>query len=1066
MKAVEDGSLALLQQANRNSWQKYLASLRSDAPGGWDVCVLTASSEQQAAMYRRHLDLRREAGLLPSRTRFLVVADPPGQRIGSGGATLRVLRLLDGAEDVDSGAPRDALPPDILTARRVLMIHSGGDSRRLPHCSVTGKLFARIPRALPDGRASTIFDSFLIALSALADGMPPGVLIASGDVLLIFDHLQLAFQRPGVIGVAAAAPVEMGMRHGVYVIDEARRLTAYLHKPPVEQLQAWDASAPDGTVPIDTGLVWLDAPTARRFVNLAQEEAVATLLCNTLHGNALCGDRQHRHAPAGLNLYGDLLMPLAESTTLDTYLADTSDGLDTPPVRAARRAIWERLRGMPFTVERLQPAVFVHFGTSQEYWEMVAASPGLARTCDWGRRTASWISPTVRLDGDEPTLINAVVEGDTAVFARPGLLIDSHLSGPLTLRGAALTANLRTGQSLTLGADVVMQQVPVDGGFVTRVYGLHDNAKRAWAKHAWDAPVATFMNRPWQEWLDQVGIDAQLLWPDVPDDARTLWNARLYALAADREESLDLALPLQDPVKASPQWRAAWESCDRLSLAESFARADGERLLAEIAAIEDLVAAHRFYSEVEAEQPATEIKPLLGSSEQAVARHAQQVAEWLADADPIFQLRGYKALAEAAGEPSWEDRAFATLAAMIEEDVSTRRKAPRQANAEQLIPCGEHIRVQAAARIDFGGGWTDTPPYSIERGGTVLNGAVTLHGSYPIIAEVERLPEPKLVLESRDIDAVIEPARVGDVLDCANPADPFAILKAALILRGITPADSDPDRPLAEHLRPSGGVRLSTQTAIPRGSGLGTSSILAGAVLICLARLQGVDLAQARLFDEVLCLEQMLTTGGGWQDQVGGLVGGVKLVTTETGLPQQIQVEPVCMSASTKTELADRLMLVYTGQQRLAKNLLRAVMGRWMARDPEMTWIQQEIARLALAMRDALTMGDLSQFGTLLGEHWTLNKRMDPGCTNPFIDDLFELMEPYIDGGKLAGAGGGGFAMVIARDEQAVGALTAKLKNVYRGTSVAVWLCAVPEEGVVVGTVPFESKRAAQAAGL
>jgi fucokinase len=141
-------------------------------------------------------------------------------------------------------------------------------------------------------------------------------------------------------------------------------------------------------------------------------------------------------------------------------------------------------------------------------------------------------------------------------------------------------------------------------------------------------------------------------------------------------------------------------------------------------------------------------------------------------------------------------------------------------------------------------------------------------------------------------------------------------------------------------------------------------------------------------------------------------------------------------------------------------------MGRWMARDPEMTWIQQEIARLALAMRDALTMGDLSQFGTLLGEHWTLNKRMDPGCTNPFIDDLFELMEPYIDGGKLAGAGGGGFAMVIARDEQAVGALTAKLKNVYRGTSVAVWLCAVPEEGVVVGTVPFESKRAAQAAGL
>jgi len=983
-------------------------------------------------MYRRQLDLRREAGLLPSRTRFLVIADPPGQRIGSGGATLRVLKMLDSATE-------DALPSDILAARRVLMIHSGGDSRRLPHCSVTGKLFARIPRALPDGRASTIFDSFLIALSALADGMPPGVLIASGDVLLIFDHLQLAFQRPGVIGVAAAAPVEMGMRHGVYVIDKARRLTAYLHKPPIERLQAWNASAPDGTVSIDTGLVWLDASTARKVVDLAQEEEVA----------ALCGDQQHCHPPAGLNLYGDLLMPLAESTTLDTYLADTSDGLDTPPVRAARRVIWERLRGVPFTVERLQPAVFVHFGTSQEYWEMVAASPGLARTCDWARHTASWISPTVRRDGDELALINAVVEDGTAVFARPGLLIDSHLSGPLTLRGATLIANLLTGQPLTLGTDVVMQQMPVDGGFVTRVYGLHDNPK-----HAWNAPSATFMNRPWQEWLSQVGLNAQLLWPDVPDDERMLWNARLYALAADREESLKLTLPLQDPVKASPQWRAAWESCDRLSLAESFAQADGERLLAEITAIEDLVAAHRFYSAIEAEQPAAEIKPTLGNSKRVVARRARQVAEWLANANPILQLRGYKALAEATGEPSWEDRAFAVLAVMIEEDVSARRKVPRRESAERLVSCGEPIRVEAAARIDFGGGWTDTPPYSIEQGGTVLNGAVTLHGSYPIIAEVERLSEPKLVLESRDIDAAIELARVGDVLACANPADPFALLKAALILRGIIPADSDPDRSLAEQLRPSGGVRLSTQTTIPRGSGLGTSSILAGAVLICLARLQGVDLAQVRLFDEVLCLEQMLTTGGGWQDQVGGLVGGIKLVTTEPGLPQKIQVEPVCMSASTKTELADRLMLVYTGQQRLAKNLLRAVMGRWMARDPEMTWIQQEIARLAVAMRNALTTGDLGQFGTLLGEHWALNKRMDPGCTNPFIDDLFELMEPYIDGGKLAGAGGGGFAMVIARDGQAVDALTAKLESVYRGTSVAVWPCAVPEEGVVVGIAP------------
>ncbi len=1055
METVEDGRLALLQQANRNSWKRYLASLESDAPGGWDVCVLTASSEQQAAMYRRQLALRREAGLLPSRTRFLVIADPPGRRIGSGGATLRLLTMLDSTtggtrSDVGPEVHRGSLPPDVLTARRVLVIHSGGDSRRLPHCSVTGKLFARIPCVLPDGRASTIFDSFLITLSALADEIAPGVLIASGDVLLIFDHLQLSFQRPGVVGVAAAAPVETGMRHGVYVIDEADRLRAYLHKPSLEQLRAWNACAPDGTVAIDTGLVWLDAPTTLKFLGLAQEERIA----------ALCDDRPSSprapRAAVGLNLYGDLLMPLAGSTTLDDYLADTSDGPDTPSVKAARRVIWERLRQVPFTVERLQPAVFVHFGTTQEYWEMVANSPGLARTCDWSRHTATWVSPAVSRDGDGLALINAVVEADVAVSSAPGLLVDSHVSGPLTLRGTALVANLRTGQPLALEASTVLQQVPVDGGVVTRVYGLYDNPK-----HAWDTKGATFMNRPWREWLSQAGIEPQVLWSDLPVIERTLWNARLYPVNADREESLKLALPLQDPAEASPGWRAAWERSERLSLAESFARADGERVLADIVAVEDLAAAHRFHSAVEAERPAAEARSLLGSSQQAIARRTARVAEWLSNADPVLRLRGYWALGEATGNPSWKDHAFATLAAMIEQDVSARRQTDSiPSDIERAISLGESIRVKAAARIDFGGGWTDTPPYSIERGGTVLNGAITLHGDYPIIAEAERLPEPRLVLESRDIDAVIEPVDVGDVLAYASPADPFALLKAALVLRGIVPADGDPEQPLTEKLRAVGGVRLSTQTTIPRGSGLGTSSVLAGAVLSCLARLQGVDLTRVRLFDEVLCLEQMLTTGGGWQDQVGGLVGGIKLITTEPGLPQRIRVEPMDLPSALQAEMAGRLTLVYTGQQRLAKDLLRAVMGRWMARDPEMVWIQQEIARLAVAMRDALLDQDLDRFGALLGEHWALNKRMDPGCTNPFIDDLFELMAPYIDGGKLAGAGGGGFAMVIARDREARSALSARLARVYRGTSVAVWPCAVPEKGVVVGLAPDDDPAA------
>jgi len=813
LHVTESGSTAFLQQAHRNNWQQYLVSLRPDAPGGWDLCVLTASDERQAAMYRRQLALRREAGLLPLRTRFLVVADPAGQRIGSGGATLRVLTLL-ASSAVDSGLSgcssarlSDLQPPaenDVLTAGRVLVIHSGGDSRRLPHCSATGKLFARIPRALPDGRASTIFDEFLISLSGLAVEMPPGVLVASGDVLLVFDHLQPGFQRPGVIGVAAAAPAEMGTRHGVYVSGRMHNIGAYLHKPSLELMQKWEAIAGDGTVAIDTGLIWLDAQTVQTLVALAREETVAAFCSPPAAAGGQEVSPRQRQPLAGLNLYGDLMMPLAESTTLAGYLADTSDGPDTPAVRAARQVIWEHLRGIPFTMERLQPAIFLHIGTSQEYWTLVANSPELARTCGWSPHTASWALELIRAGSDYSdtfTLINAVVRQDATGASDPGLVVDSQVDGPLMLQGAVLLAGLCTGRPLTLGADMVVHQLPVAGDrFVTRVFGLHDDAKRPW-----DDPGATFMNHPWRAWLDRAGVDPETIWPGSPIAVRTLWNARLYPVVAEREDSLALSLPLQDPASAPPSWRARWESSPRLSLAESFAQADGERILAELAAIEDEVAARSFCSAIAAERPATEAKTLLGP-EHVVSRRAERCAGWLANDDSILRLRGYKALAEATGEMQWEDRAFATLATIIGEAVSrqqsgiARSRTGSRRLVSDLASDNRAVRVEAAARIDFGGGWTDTPPYSIERGGTVLNAAVTLHDRYPIVAQAEWLPEPRLVLDSRDIGATLEPSLVGKVLAYANPADPFALLKAALVLQGIIPANEDPGKPLAEVL--------------------------------------------------------------------------------------------------------------------------------------------------------------------------------------------------------------------------------------------------------------------------
>lgn len=1006
------GDLALLQQGYRNNWQQYLASLQGkpgDLPA-WDLCVLTASNDRQAEAYEFQIRARSEAGLLPSRTRFRVVPDPNGLRIGSGGATLHVLTLLAREKAAE------------LDGKRILVIHSGGDSRRLPHCSAVGKLFSRVPHAFPDGRPSSLFDEFMVSLSGLPGRIPEGVLVASGDVLLLFDHLQLGLQAPGVVGVAAAAPAEVGTHHGVYV---AAGLTgsvrAFLHKPSLQRQQAEGAQAPDGSIQIDTGLVWLSRITIDRMQRLAAhlEEAVA-------HG-------------LSVNLYGDLLAPLAEGTIRSAYLGDTSDGPLTPALQEARCAIWESLRGLPFGVERLSPSAFVHFGTTAEYLNLLREGARLFAPCGWSARSASWVpaAPSAAL-GDRTVLVNTLL---TAGSAQSCAALDSHLATTVLLGESCLLANVQTERPvLELAAGLVLHQLPLrDGRYVTRLFGTDDDPKREYGEGG------TFLNRRWPEWMATSGLTPDLLWPDaMGDSGRTLWDARLYPACASREESLDLVLWLSAPGEAPADVFARWRESPRLSLAESFALADVSRVVTETQAVEDSVRTARYCEGLQIERPAEQLAPILGHGAEVVRRAALVSDVLETSIDPWLPLRGYHALALATLDRRWEQRSWSALARLVRAHT-----LPFGSHANEPASLGG-ISVQAAARIDLGGGWTDTPPYSLERGGCVLNAAISLKGRHPIVARAMWLDHPEIILQCEDVAGTLRPRFLGEVLDYANPADPYALLKAALAYYGLVPGDGDPGAEVAEVLRAGGrGLRLQTATTIPRGSGLGTSSILAGAILQALGTMLGRTLTQPQLFDAVLCLEQMITTGGGWQDQVGGLVGGIKLTSTQPGLPQLLSIEPLNLDAATRNGLGECLALVYTGQRRLAKDLLHQVMGRYMARDPEMCAMLRDIAELARAMRAALLAGDLATLGALIGQHWEINKRMDPGCSNPFIDQLKAECAPYCYGAKLAGAGGGGFLVAVARDPAARHALDSALASRFPRGEVGVWPSAVAEEGLL-----------------
>lgn len=180
-----------LAQSYQDAWSDYQRSLTSKGFPCWDYVILTASNAQQAAGFSAQIELRRQAGFLPPRTHFAVLPDPEGQRVGSGGATLGVLRYI--VEQTGRAS---------FSGLRILVIHSGGDSKRVPQYSALGKLFSPVPHELQDGRVSTLFDEFMIGVAGVPSRIREGMLLLSGDVLLLFNTLQIDDSCDGEIGRA------------------------------------------------------------------------------------------------------------------------------------------------------------------------------------------------------------------------------------------------------------------------------------------------------------------------------------------------------------------------------------------------------------------------------------------------------------------------------------------------------------------------------------------------------------------------------------------------------------------------------------------------------------------------------------------------------------------------------------------------------------------------------------------------------------------------------------------------------------------------------------------------
>jgi len=1052
----------------------------------WDYLIISASSEVQADSYRQQLTLRRSLGLLEGFREVMVVADPGGRRIGSGGSTIySVQRVLSRSLGSEKGRAHDRSAwLETLRGLRILILHAGGDSRRLPTYGPCGKLFVPLPGESDRPFSMTIFDRQLPVYRALP---PPlsgrgQVVITSGDVLLDFDTKAIQFSAEGVTGLGCYALPEEARNHGVYCSLDESRVDLFLQKPSVQEQLEHTAVSRHGQSIMDIGVMSLDPGTVLRLLDLCetQRNVSGELVWTGLFADVILD--------AGLDFYREIGCALGASATVHSHAeVSTKSGsrLSTRDLEAVFRAV----SGTPFSVQVLPRCTFQHFGT---LGQLISSGSDLLGK-DLGVSHYGKCISINNAFGEEGEILGsrAWVEG-------------SRIGAKLSLSGDNVVAGLDVTEPLSLPDHACIDVLPGksrEGNpvFFVRCFGLEDFPRKGYPEEL------RFCGILLKEWLDALSATPEILWEDS-SRVRSLWTARLFPALNSAAGFKDFVW-MFDPLGATDTQIKEWRETDRYSHEEIAELADRDqfhrrRLRIRSEEIRDsfqkifrpdgeFSANELFFllSGLEADECAAWIAEILGTAFGQFGSGTQSYGKEQLELSRILHTIGTAVLRLNRNNPElgqnlnelvsdhlsdgarvWLESLQIGLRGQPDMGVwATLLQNVSFENLSQTIVLGsreqgvspssvlrsdEIVWGRAPARLDLGGGWTDTPPYSLEHGGCVINAAVDLNGQPPIQVFARIIKEPVIRVTSIDHGerAVFE--SLEQLLNYREATGRFALAKAALVLSGFSQETASwpvEVRTLEEMLlRFGGGIELTTLAAIPSGSGLGTSSIMGGVLTAVINRLLGLRLSERELFNRVLQLEQELTTGGGWQDQIGGAVGGVKLISTEPGLVPDPRIHFVTSDLVLPSNRGGQTLLYYTGVRRLAKDILRSVVGNYLDRDRVMMNTLRELRSLPPRVAEALSQKDMGKFGALIDVAWRLNKQIDPGSTTDLIDEILGRVKPYMLGAKLLGAGGGGFLLIVAKSAADAQSLRTLLTNSPPNERARFFDYEISEEGLAV----------------
>lgn len=891
------------------------------------------------------------------RKEWFCTSDPVGCKLGSGGGTTWLLQAcMENDKATDSS--------QWLAQEKRILLHAGGQSRRLPSYAPSGKILTPIP-VFRWGRGQKLSQNLLSLQLPLYEEImqkaPESLhtLIASGDIYIRAEEPLQAIPEADVVCYGLWVDPSLAKNHGVFVMNRKspEKLDFMLQKPSIEKLGELTENY---LYLMDIG-VWL-----------LSDRAMKLIMKRSMKKDGSIG-------------YYDMYSEFGPSLGAHPAIAD------------------EELNQLSVAILPLPGGQFYHYGTSREMISSTLAVQNLV--VDQREITLNKVKPHPAMF-TQNACINVELNSNNAEL----WIENSFIGKNWTLHGKQIVTGVpQNDWTLELPQGTCLDVEPIgEKDFVARPYGFNDAFKGKL-----DDDSVMYLGEPMAGWLAARGLEAEGI-----EGGHDLQAARIFPVCSDME-AMGKVIDWMVNNPGNMEGKDIWMQARKLSADEISTFANLRRLVAQREEFRKqnwsvLAKNHKrsvFYQlnlQDAAEEFAAkgiELPEPLTENDQLIKRIG----------DAMFRSRTLSLKGDTDASAKEEEKAFALMREGLTASEKHRQFPKMSVYSDQIV------WGRSPVRIDLAGGWTDTPPFCLREGGNVINLSITLNGQPPLQVYVKPSKEKKIILRSIDLGAMEVITTFEELRRFNVVGSPFSIPKAALTLAGFHPDFcKEQFRSLEEQLEAFGcGIEVTLLSAIPAGSGLGTSSILAATVLGAVSEFCGLHWDKQEIGSRTLVLEQLLTTGGGWQDQFGGILPGIKLLQTNPGWKQQPLVHWLPDTLFTSPDYKKCHLLYYTGITRTAKGILAEIVKGMFLNNTKHLDLLRQMKQHTLDMYDAIQRNSYEEMAKLIGTTWQQNKLLDSGTNPEAVQQIIGKVEDLCMGYKLPGAGGGGYLYMAAKDEEA-----------------------------------------------